>query len=152
MKGPKSSILIFVQRSLPAVHRVRRVLPGLCVSATPTRRTSLWEPLPRRGSAGSRSPAANARRAPDNFASDKLALGWRRRRAVPSKMGARSRAFSSRTDSGDLDVGWEEDETGMPVGRPKPQFPALYNDTEESRKQAIILRLSNMINSFRHRG
>ena len=152
MKGQKSSIFIFVQRSLPAVHRVRRVLPGPSVSATPTRRTSLWEPLPRRGSVGNQYSVANARRAPDDFASDALALGWRRRRAVPSKMGARSRAFSSRTDSADLDVGWEEDEIGMPAGRPKPQFPALYNDTEESRKQAIILRLSNMINSFRHRG
>jgi len=64
-----------------------------------------------------------------------------------------SRAFSS----GDAafpagEHGWENEEAVTGKLRPKPQFPPLYNDSEEDRKQAIILRLSNLINSFRHRG
>jgi len=82
--------------------------------------------------------------------------GARRRGGVQHLPGGdlRSRAFSR---SGDAEFsagehGWETEEAVTGKVRPKPQFPPLYNDNEEDRKQAIILRLSNLINSFRHRG
>ena len=82
--------------------------------------------------------------------------GERRRGGVERLPGGdlRSRAFS-RSDEAEFSAGedgWEAEEAVTGKKRPKPQFPPLYNDSEEDRKQAIILRLSNLINCFRHRG